>query len=256
MVTHPPDDYVLRDLGIESWLEAEDRARAVLPVTDSIRDRSGTVTLGALATLVDVACARVAFIAARPDWVATVDLSLAMGEPVTHGMVNAEARLVKAGSGIISIVVDLRAAGTATASFTRLPGKVTQVPPQALPIGFRKIWPRFAPPLACSIQDRMGIRNTDEGTEVNLTNYVRNAFGTLNGGVVAFLAAAAAEQTTGPSPTDLTLRYLGQTRVGPARATGSVVRAVPGHAVSDIEIIDIGAANLIVARATVTTMRR
>jgi uncharacterized protein (TIGR00369 family) len=256
MATHPPDEYILRDLGIESWLEAEDHARAVLPVTDSIRDGSGSVALGALATLVDVACARVAFIAARPAWVATVDLSVTMGKPVTHGVVNAEARLVRAGSRLISIAVDLRAAGTATASFARLPREVSQVAPQALPVGLRTVMPRLTPPLACPIQDRMGIRKRNDGAEVDLTDYVRNAFGTLNGGVVAFLATAAAEQTTRLTPTDLTLRYLGQTLVGPARATGSVIRAAPGHAVSDVEVVDAGAAGLALARATVTAMRR
>jgi acyl-coenzyme A thioesterase PaaI-like protein len=85
---------------------------------------------------------------------------------------------------------------------------------------------------------------------------VRNAFGTLNGGVVAFLAVAAAEQTTGLSATDLTLRYLGQARVGPARAVGSVVRAAPAHAVSDVQVVDAGAGGLTLARATVTAMRR
>ena len=146
MAAYPPDDHVLRDLRIESWLEAEDHSFGELPVDDAVRDRSGAVAIGALATLVDLACARVAFPSAHPHWIATADLSIVRGEPVAEGVVTAEARLVKAGSKLISIDVDLHGAGTAATSFARIPREASEVDRPPLPIGVRTSMPLLAEP--------------------------------------------------------------------------------------------------------------
>src|SRR5687768_8286671 len=84
-VAYPPDDHVLRDLRATSWLEAEDHAVAEMPVDVAVLDASGAASLGALATLVDLCCARVAFHAAAGSWIATADLSLHLTQPVPVG---------------------------------------------------------------------------------------------------------------------------------------------------------------------------
>ena len=94
-MAYPPDEHVLRDLRVTSWLEAEDHAVAELPVDVVVLDGSGAASLGVLATLVDLSCARVAFHAAHPHWIATADLSLHLAEPVgPGGTVRAEAWLL------------------------------------------------------------------------------------------------------------------------------------------------------------------
>jgi acyl-coenzyme A thioesterase PaaI-like protein len=54
---------------------------------------------------------------------------------------------------------------------------------------------------------------------------------------------------------DLVLRYLGQTKVGPAHANATVVRTGTDHAVCDVRVRDAGADGMLLARATVTTVR-
>lgn len=254
-MTYPPDDHVLRDLRVESWLEAPDHGFAEMPAAAAVLDRTGAVSVGALATLVDLACARVSFAAAHPHWIATADLSIVRGEPVSEGTVVAEARMVKAGSKLLSIDIDLHGAGTAFASFARIPREASVIDRPPLPIGERTSTPLLREPTGERLTERMGLRVAHGGVELDRTDYVRNSFGTINGGVMGFLVAAAAEEATGFVAADLVLRYLGQTKVGPAHAVATVVRAGADHAVCDVRVRDAGADGLLLARATVTAVR-
>jgi acyl-coenzyme A thioesterase PaaI-like protein len=105
------------------------------------------------------------------------------------------------------------------------------------------------------VVERMGLRIVAEGAELDRTDYVRNSFGTINGGVLGFLVCAAAEEVSGLVAADLVLRYVGQTKVGPARATATVIRDGGDHVVCDVRVVDAGADGLLLARATVTTTR-
>lgn len=256
MASYPPDEHVLRDLQIVSWLESEDHGWAELPVRDAVRDRTGAVSLGALVTLADLACARVALAAANPHWIATADLSITQGEPAREGSVLAETRVAKAGSKLISIDLDLHGHGTGAASFARIPRQATTAERPPGPVGEKTSIPLVGPPLAQPIGERMGLRLAGDGVELDNIDYVRNSFGTINGGVLGFLVSAAAEAATGQVATDLTLRYSGQTKVGPAHAVATVVRAGTDHAVCDVRVTDAGAGGALLARATVTTTRR
>lgn len=253
---YPPDEHVLRDLQIESWLDAPDHGFAELPITDAVRDRSGAVAVGALVTLVDLACARVSFAAAHPNWIATADLSVVTSGPVTAGRVTAEARMVRAGSKLISIDVDLHGAGRAAASFVRIPREASLVERPLPAIGERMTMPLVGPPSDRSILDRLGLRSTHGGIELDRADYVSNSFGTINGGVLGFLVAAAAEEATGLTTADVALRYLGQTKVGPAHAAATVIRSGADHAVCDVHVRDAGADGALLARATATLVRR
>jgi acyl-coenzyme A thioesterase PaaI-like protein len=217
--------------------------------------RGGAVALGAITTLVDMACARVSFAAAHPHWIATADLSVARGEGVRDGVIVAEAKVAKAGSKLISIGVDLHGAGMAAATFVRIPRSATVVE-RALPaIGERLSMPMLSASRTGPITERMGLRLAHGGVELDRSDYVQNSFGTINGGVLGFLVSAAAEEATGFVAADVVLRYLGQTKVGPAHAAATVVRAAADHAVCDVHVRDAGADGLLLARATVTTVR-
>ena len=257
MSDYPPPKHVLRDLRVTSWLESETNAHAELPVDDVVRDASGRVSLGALVTVVDMACARVAFSAAHPHWLATADLSVATSERPTDGFVHVEARLARAGSKLISIAVDLHGAGTGFATFVRIPREASDVDTdrRMAPIGERMTMSLDGPPPAQPISELMGLRVVDGSVELDRHDYVRNSFRTINGGVMGFLVAHAAEAATGMVASDLALRYLGQTKVGPARATPKVVRTSDDHAVVDVEVVDAGAESALMARATITVTR-
>lgn len=252
-MTYPPDEHILRELRIESWLEAVDRGFGEMPVTDACLDAGGRVAVGALVTLVDVACARVAFHAADPHWIATADLSVVSAERPRAGVVVAEARLARAGSKLIAVEVDLHGAGMGMVSFVRIPRSASQVDERPRPtVGERMGTPLLSDPVD-SIVERMGLRPVDGGVELDSTEFVSNSFGTINGGVLGFAVSAAAEAMTGQVAADVHLRYLGQTKVGPARALATVVRAGADHAVCDVTVRDVGAADALLVRATVTT---
>jgi acyl-coenzyme A thioesterase PaaI-like protein len=137
-VPYPPDEHVLRDLRATSWLEAEDHAVAEMPVDVAVLDASGAASLGALATLVDLCCARVAFHAAAGAWIATADLSLHLTQPVpVGGTARVDAWLLKAGSKLISIAVDLHGAGRGMVSFARIPREASEVERPPVVIGER-----------------------------------------------------------------------------------------------------------------------
>jgi acyl-coenzyme A thioesterase PaaI-like protein len=110
-------------------------------------------------------------------------------------------------------------------------------------------------PPTLPITELMDLRSVEGAVELDRHDYVRNSFRTINGGVMGFLVARAAEDATGMVASDLDLRYLGQTKVGPARATATVVRRGDDHAVADVLVVDAGADEALMARATVTTTR-
>ena len=251
-MSYPPDEHVLRDLRIESWLEAEDHSVAELPVVDAVLDRSGAAALGVLVTLVDIACARVAFRGVHPHWLATADLSLSLAEPLPVGATaRAEAWMLKAGSKLVSVAVDLGRAGRGVATFARIPREASLVDRPLPQVGERMTMPASGPPLERHVIQRMGMRHTEGGAVLDMHEYVSNSFGTINGGVLGFLVTAAAEDATGGVGSDVTLRYVGQTKVGPALARATVIRSD----VCEVRVVDRGNGDALLATAMVSTAR-
>jgi acyl-coenzyme A thioesterase PaaI-like protein len=249
-MTYPPEQHLLRDLHVLNWLEDADHGVAEFDITDAIRDSSGRVSLGALVTLADIACTRVALSAVAPDFVATLDLSVTTGTRPVEGRVRTDARLFRAASKIVSIDGHVDAVGPITGSFVRIPNEASLVG-QVPAIGVRSQLDHVGPLLTGSITERMGMRVTADTAELDQSDYVGNSFGTINGGALGFLVAAAAEAVIGETAADVTIRYLGQTKVGPARATASIVRRSAGNAIADVIVRDVGAGGACLARALV-----
>lgn len=252
---YPPDDHALRDLRATSWLEEDDRAIGEMPVDVVTADATGRVSVGALATLVDLTCARVALGTANPHWIATADLSLTTGDRPSSGSATVEVRLLRAGSKLIVLDVDLHGMGSGVATFVRIPSSASEVVRPAQVIGERMGMGPVGPAPTVPITTKMGLAVVGDGVELARTDYVRNSFGTINGGVMGLLVCAAAEEVVpGLVASDLLLRYVGQTKVGPARAVATVVRKAADHAVCDVRVTDAGAEHLTLARATVTLL--
>jgi acyl-coenzyme A thioesterase PaaI-like protein len=249
-VTYPPEQHLLRDLQVLNWLEGPDHGVAELDISDAVRDTSGRVSIGALMMMADIACSRAALSAVAPHFVATLDLSVTTGARPTHGRVRTDARVLRAGSKIVSIGGDLNTVGSITASFVRIPNEASLV--GDLPAsGVRSQLDRIAPAPTAPITHRMGLRVSGESAELDRTDYVANSFGTINGGALGFLVAAVAESVIGWPAADVTLRFLEQTKVGPAGATAFLIRRSADHAIADVTVRDLGAGGALLARALV-----
>jgi acyl-coenzyme A thioesterase PaaI-like protein len=107
-----------------------------------------------------------------------------------------------------------------------------------------------------TLVERLGFRTLDAGAgvlELELTSYVVNSIGTINGGAQAYLVEACAESICpGKVAADMELHYLSQVKVGPARSSGTVLRQSDEHAVVTVELRDAGHHDQLLSVATVT----
>jgi acyl-coenzyme A thioesterase PaaI-like protein len=112
----------------------------------------------------------------------------------------------------------------------------------------------LAPPLARGMRttgsmsipfpEFVGTRILSVGVvEVDLTPFVMQASESLQGGIVALIGELAAESLTRSQVLDLDIRYLSAVRVGPGRATASLLRAD----LVRVEVRDIGSENRLAA---------
>jgi acyl-coenzyme A thioesterase PaaI-like protein len=289
---YPPERHFLRDLDSTSLQLAADRNLMTAPVTDGMRNAAGAAALGMLATLVDIAAAPVALIAGAPDWTATQDMALHATGWLTEGPAVATAQLVRAGQNtvVVSVAVhdgrgtsdldELAAAleGPAGAgdeadevdgsgprrvakgllTFARIPRSASAsanvFKPEEL-VGQRRSMSPLQPPEG-TMFERIGVEVVDAAAgvvEIHRSDYVRNSFGTINGGVLGAVFQAAAEATRPELvATDVQIHYLSQVKVGPARTTAEVSRDAAGHSVVTVTAVDAGNDDTILALATVT----
>ncbi len=100
----------------------------------------------------------------------------------------------------------------------------------------------------------------DFAYEMEVTPFVVNSSGALQGGLMATLAdmVAGSALVKGEGAyqsaftSDLHISYLAGARVGPVRATAHVLRRGKRTAVVRVEMVDVGADDLPVATSTVT----
>jgi acyl-coenzyme A thioesterase PaaI-like protein len=103
---------------------------------------------------------------------------------------------------------------------------------------------RTETPMPIPLPDYLGVRELAPGVvEVERTPFVRQAAGSLQGGVVALLGEMAAASLTGSPVLDLDVRYLSAVRVGPGRATATAL----GHGLVRVEVRDAGLDNRLTA---------
>jgi acyl-coenzyme A thioesterase PaaI-like protein len=278
MTTYPPDHHVLRDLRYETERLAPGHVRGVTPVQPGVLASDGSMRASAIAMTVDVAAAAVAIVAAAPDWSATADLAYWGVRPVRTGPLVCDAHLVRAGSGSIVVEVDVTdaqgddalahpaghtPAGRARLTFSRIPGSASAASARLDRTGDptpRRGIHRPDTAMDDPLFERCGIAVVDAAAGVvqcAKADYIRNSFGTINGGVIGVIAEAAAElaarHATGEPlvARDLHVHYLAQTKVGPARTSCRVLRTAPGHALVEVRIVDAGNAGTVLALATV-----
>jgi acyl-coenzyme A thioesterase PaaI-like protein len=228
-------------------------------VTPRLCDRSGALRLGVIATAIDLCAGGLAGSKAAPDWVATSDLSVHVVEPVREGRCAIDCRIVRRGRFLVVLEQSIRRAGEpegrhagqATAAFSILPSRgEAQGGGRDDRRGVRELSPGSRAEL--DLLDRIGARLTSEAegcVELELSDYVRNTFGALQGGAVAVLAEAALEAAAGVPLADLAVRYLAQGRVGPFRTEVRRTRGSLGEWLGCV-VRDLGSDGRLVAMAS------
>lgn len=269
------------DFGLTSLQVTKERAVMRVNLHDKLRNPAGGAALGVLTTVVDIVTSTPALAACAPDWTATQNLAIHAAEPLTEGPVVVDSRLVRIGKKTVHVAAEifdgggiddlheltvaldngtLRPAGRGLVTFARLPRSAAAGSDDYNPgewVGTIREYP--ARPVDGSIYTRLGMRVLDpeDGVlELDLTPFVANMIGTVQGGAQALLAEEAAH-TVLPDfvATDIQMHYLAQVEKGPARSRVTVVREAPDHAVADIELVDAGAGDRLLALATVTLQR-
>lgn len=266
MASYPPPHHILSDLRITADRGGGGELKFTAPMSLHAADASGAMATGPIVAVADFAAASIGMRGADGDWVGTIDLSFRRAAPVVEGPLVITGSVVRAGGRLIAVRCELHdgrgseepatLAGTATGTFrrmrrdlgldenldrTRHAGRQDFFGPDA---GF-----------AAPVNEAIGAQPVSPGIlELEKSPYVTNSFGTVNGGTLAILVAAAAESAVDHQlvAADLEIRYIGQAGVGPVRTATQIVRETDDHAVVDVTVNDLSNDHLPIALAAVT----
>jgi uncharacterized protein (TIGR00369 family) len=247
---YPPASHILRALGIESIMRSDFTSSAWLPVTPFVAAPWGGVRAGVLATLVDVAGGGLAVRVAQPDWIATADLAVAVVAPAAGPSVEARAVVARRGRTTLVIEVHLYDApaggqpasgppiGWGSMTFAVLPRRETTPTLEPLPDeGSRSAFSWGEATLSVPVADAAGITHVAPAagrpgtTKLEISEYVHNSLGAVQGGTMALLGDVAGATAVGEaigaeaSTVDLQVSYLALGRSGPIRARTTVLAA-------------------------------
>ncbi|MCP4566902.1 MAG: PaaI family thioesterase, partial [FCB group bacterium] len=205
---YPPPHHMLRDLDVSLELRGDGPSTIIAPVTPGICTDHGGVQVGIIATLVDILGGALSIRAVHPDWAATADLTVHTTGRPTSGRVSAAGSLIRAGNTMIVIDVDIReeedlasgqwtSIGSGLISFARLPRREDTI---TVDFGVEATHTYQFAIEGSGLQriylEEIGAKVVDEAggvVELHLSDYVRNSFGALQGGIVAILADMAGQ---------------------------------------------------------------
>ncbi|MEM6705060.1 MAG: PaaI family thioesterase [Acidobacteriota bacterium] len=237
MSTYPPPGHFLGELGIEfsddapDWRESAGTSVSASMHADGDLSYDGQrVPAGVLATFVDLVAGRLCAAAARPDWVATSDLSVSLARPLRTGDLSARGHVVRAGRNLVTAAVDLAEGGLVAAqapaahsvsAFGRLGGDSRGSSKKS---GSQQRQGSGRPAVtrpAGHLIERLGLTSRKDSVAIDLRDYTRNSLGALQGGVAAMvferaaLDEAARRGLESAWVCELAVRYLSLGRKGP-----------------------------------------
>jgi uncharacterized protein (TIGR00369 family) len=261
---------MLADLSPVLTFQAPDRAMLRAPVRRSVSTDRGAMLLGVMVTLMDVLGGGLALTGFYPDWAATTHLSVHSTGRALSGYVDARGELRKTGRNTVLVKADIRHTPDEQGGFTPVATAI---------LGFTRFSPRqrsglyhtdsasgkMTSPnpdgsgLVQPFYDKVGLKilsAADALVQVDISDYVRNSFNALHGGVAALLADLAgqtvARHATGKPfvTTDLAIHFLRLGKVGPFQTRTTLLRKTDEAVLSLVEILDIGAGSRLVSMAT------
>jgi uncharacterized protein (TIGR00369 family) len=226
--------------------------------------------LGVIATLMDVLGGGLALTTFYPDWAATTHLSVQSIGRALSGYIDAQGELRKTGRNTVLVKVDIRHApheqggltpvATAIIGFTRFSprerSRLFQIDPMAGKMPYSN---PDSSGLVQPLYDKVGLKILNEAealVQVEISDYVRNSFNALHGGVAALLAdlagQTAARHATGKPfvTTDLAIHFLRLGEVGPFQTRTALLRKTDETVLSLVEILDTGAGGRVLNIAT------
>jgi acyl-coenzyme A thioesterase PaaI-like protein len=280
--TSPPARHAIRDLDLWTIHPSPDRSVCVGELTDGVRNAAGNIALGYLCAAVDVGASIVARVAGHPQRTAVADLAFHQAIPITEGPVVFDSRLVRAGSNIVVVGVDvfdgggrprvelldtsrLRRGAQSIVTFARIPsdasaaGAAGKFDPDADLGQWRHDGPDDAAATLVPLARRIGLRVVDAEhgvVELDQSPYVANGSGTIDGGVLGAVFEGAAEAAhPGFVAVDAQIHHLAPSTDGPARTSCTRIRESEEHAVCTLDLVDVGDDERLLARAVVTLTR-
>ena len=237
----------LNDLG-HAWQAGEDECTGTVEVVDELC-LPGTTTLraGVLASIADIVSGALSNRAIAPRIPLTVDLTVHTLRPTTGATVAMTARNLKVGRSMIVSETWFEDDGGPVA----VSHSTFMASPRPEDVMERVFWGRAPAPhnLTAPILDQIGARRVSPGVvELDRVPYVMQPSGTIQGGAIALVAELAAESLVDAPIADLEIRYLSTVRVGPARASATLL----GDGLIRVEVRDAGnddrLATLVMAR--------
>ncbi len=267
--TYPPAQHILRDLRLTVEHRPDGTSTGWMPANPQLCNPSGSPRAGVLAILVDVVGGGLAAVAVQPDWIATADLTLHLTPRPVHGEIEAVGRVLRQGRTTVVIEVLLRerdgeSLGIATMSFAVLPRRAGNLTIEQVAHVHRMTMATSHSGLEEPFRDRVALTVVDAtaGTvELPLSSYVVNSLGSIQGGMVAAAADAAAEHALagacgGPVETcDLQITYLALAKVGPVRTEARVLEANASYGTAHVEIFDTGSEHRLTTTARAVAVR-
>lgn len=225
------------DLRITTWV----------PVRDDLRGADGAMRLGALAFAVDSAVGMTAGFSSLPNWVVTTDIDLRLVADARVGPLRIEAATLRAGRS--QVLAEARLfdegqgdlpVGHATANHAALTPE-NGAPLDVFPVGERMVqrtdWSGPRPAMGA----HFGARTVAPGVaELDLVANARNPWGILHGALHSLLAEDAARSLVDGRITGFTIRFMAPVRVGPARATATVLGGAGNRVTVRVEVRDPG----------------
>ncbi|CAB4950066.1 unannotated protein [freshwater metagenome] len=275
-ISYPPAKHILRSLRYEVEHRPDFTSTASMEAGPNLRTTSGHVEIGALATLADATAGGLAALAASPGWIATSDLTLHLAGAVNAERVFAHGRVLRRGNSKIVLAVDLESEagaslGIATMSFSVLPRRDgNPIMSSSSEVTTHSFLPSDGQLDNGSVEEHIheaiGVRTITDvigGVESQMTEYVVNTLGAMQGGAVATLGAASASsalQATTKSNelfecVDLVITYLSLGKAGPIRASAVVTQVNSDWGTARVEIRDAGSENRLMAVVAATAVR-
>lgn len=237
------------DLRITTWV----------PVRPDLLGADGAVRLAAVAFAVDSAVGMTAGFSSLPNWVVTTDIDLQVFADVRVGPIRTEAETLRAGRTQVlaeARLYDEGQSGLLVAHATANHGVLSPengAPLDVFPIG--ELMVQRSDPAAerAPMGERFGARAVAPGVaELDMVDNARNPWGILHGTLHTLLAEDATRSLVDGRIVGATLRFVAPIRVGPARATATVLGGDGRVVTVRVEVRDPGADDRLGSLAVMT----
>jgi uncharacterized protein (TIGR00369 family) len=256
---YPPQDHMTRDLLISLEFQGKERCTIQAPVMPEVCTDQGSMQVGVIATLVDLLGGALSLRLFHPDWQATSHLSIHTTGRAISGVVIAAGSVLQIGKNTVVFDVGIREeAGSAVQHATSIGSAMiicSRIPvredTRSISMSTEAIHLAIeGSGLTQPYLDKVGVQVLDEAAgvvELNMSEYIRNSFHSLHGGMFATLSDLAGQQAarkaTGRTlvTSDLEIYYLSPGKVGPFRTRARVLRTTDDTALTRVEVIDCGA---------------